>query len=73
MDGGFWELDGLGDRGEGLALGVVGEVLEDGLLLGDEVGDLLPPSGEVVAAFAVEFGVLDDRRCFWQGRGRDRL
>ena len=61
MDGGFGEVEGLGDRCNGLALGVVGEVLEDGLLLGDEGGGLLPDSGEVVAAFAVEFGVLDDR------------
>ena len=50
----------MGDRFNSL-LGVVGEVLEDGLLLGDEGGGLLPDSGEVVAAFAVEFGVADDR------------
>ena len=61
MGGGFGEVEGLGDRCNSLALGVAGEVLEDGLLLGDEGGGLLPDSGEVVAAFAVEFGFSDDR------------
>ena len=32
-----------------------------GCCWGNEGGGLLPDSGEVVAAFAVEFGVLDDR------------
>ena len=32
-----------------------------GCCWGNEGGGLLPDSGEVVAAFAVEFGVADDR------------
>ena len=61
MDDRFGEVCALGYCAKGFALNVVGEVLEDGLLLGDEGCGLLPDSGEVVAAFAVEFWVVDDR------------